>query len=82
MIGMDKVFFVSKENGYWIEIPGNDTLKIEEGKEQVTITAGNYPGAELPKSGGAGTALYTTLGAILSGTAGAILLLSRRKKTV
>ena len=41
---------------------------------------GNTPGTELPKTGGIGTTLFTALGGLMMGTAGAILTL-RKKKT-
>ena len=40
----------------------------------------NSSGYELPQTGGRGTALFTAVGALLSGTAGAILTLKRRKE--
>ena len=50
----------------------------EEDPYVVTIT--NSSGYELPQTGGRGTALFTAIGAILSGTAGAILTLKRRRE--
>ena len=45
-----------------------------------TVTVKNTAGTALPQTGGIGTALFTTLGAILSGTAGAALVLKKRKE--
>ena len=44
------------------------------------IVVYNSTGYELPQTGGRGTALFTAIGAILSGTAGAILTLKRRRE--
>ena len=44
-----------------------------------TLVIPNTPGVELPSTGGRGTGLFTAIGAILSGTAGAILTLRKRK---
>jgi fibro-slime domain-containing protein/LPXTG-motif cell wall-anchored protein len=51
-----------------------------EGTKKDTLVIPNTPGAELPITGGRGTALFTAVGAALSGTAGAILTLKRRKE--
>ena len=45
-----------------------------------TIIITNSAGYELPASGGSGTTLFTAIGTLLSGTAGAILMLKKRKK--
>ena len=52
----------------------NETTQI------YTLTITNSSGYELPQTGGRGTALFTAIGAILSGTAGAILTLKRRRE--
>ena len=47
---------------------------------EATFTVGNTPGAELPNSGGPGTALFTILGSIL--ILGAGVLLWRRRRLI
>ena len=44
-----------------------------------TFTIGNTPGTQLPETGGIGTALFTVIGTALSATAGAALMLQRKK---
>ena len=55
----------------------NATKRADSEVLELIIT--NNPGVELPSTGGRGTALFTAIGAILSGTAGAILTLRKRK---
>ena len=52
----------------------------ENGNTVWQIKVENSNGYELPQTGGRGTALFTAIGAILSGTAGAILTLKKRKE--
>ena len=52
----------------------------KDGNGVYQITVRNWSGYELPQTGGRGTALFTAIGAVLSGTAGAILTLKRRKE--
>ena len=40
----------------------------------------NFPGTQLPNTGGIGTTLFTALGSLMTATAGAILTLLRRKR--
>ena len=59
----------------------NSLLQLVNG--EMTIKFGNTPGVALPNTGGSGIGLFTLIGGILSGTAGAILTLTscrRRKK--
>ncbi|MBR4473953.1 MAG: CHAP domain-containing protein [Oscillospiraceae bacterium] len=54
------------------------TARIE--KDAYTVYVYNSAGYELPASGGSGTALYTALGGLMTATAGAALVLCRKKK--
>ena len=63
----------------------NDDLSCEKVKDSNNkdvwqITVENTPGIVLPKTGGHGTALWTLVGTLLSGTAGAILTIRRKKR--
>ena len=82
LTGVVKVFVTEK--GVTARL-GDTTTQFKvtgEGTEEdpyvVTIT--NSSGYELPQTGGRGTTLLTAIGAILSGTAGAILTLKMRKE--
>ena len=55
-------------------------VKDNAGKDVWEITVENSTGYELPQTGGAGTALFTALGGIMTATAGAILTLRKRKE--
>ena len=55
------------------------TAATAEPAAPATAQVANTPGTALPMTGGIGTNLFTILGAILSGTAGAILTIRRRK---
>ena len=59
-----------------------DCVKVKDANQNDVweITVYNSTGYELPQTGGRGTALFTAIGAILSGTAGAILTLKRRRE--
>ena len=57
----------------------NDAVDRPDNNKVYTIKVPNNPGIELPSTGGRGTGLFTAIGAILSGTAGAILTLRKRK---
>ena len=60
----------------------DNLLRLVDG--ELTIIVGNTPGAALPNTGGIGTGFFTALGAVLNGTAGAVLSLksvrSRKKQ--
>ncbi len=80
---------ITAENGTELTLNQNLTLLVKyiqapdlDSSEQAVFEVGNQPGVELPATGGTGTVLYTALGALLTGTAGAALMLRRRKKTV
>ena len=60
--------------------PANYTDLTASNELLYTFNVLNNPGVELPSTGGRGTALFTAIGAALSGTAGAILTLRRRKQ--
>ena len=47
-----------------------------------TMKISNTPGIELPKTGGVGTAVWTAVGAALSGAAGVVLMLRRKKRRI
>ena len=57
----------------------NNAVEVPDNDKVYTIQVPNNPGVELPSTGGRGTGLFTAIGAILSGTAGAILTLRKRK---
>ena len=65
------------QSGYQGDKPQNAE---KDGNGVYQITVRNWSGYELPQTGGRGTALFTAVGALLSGTAGAILTLKRRKE--
>ena len=50
--------------------------------DPATFTVGNQPGVELPQSGGPGTALYGLIGGLMVVTAGAALMLRKKKNKV
>ena len=64
-------------------IDNPENLRLENNK--LTIVVGNTRGVALPNTGGIGTTLFTSLGGLMTATAGAILTLvsfRRRRETV
>ncbi|MDO5138536.1 MAG: SpaA isopeptide-forming pilin-related protein [Oscillospiraceae bacterium] len=59
-----------------------ETLDVNEAKEatNAVFTVGNTPGAALPNTGGPGTTALYLLGIMLTGLAGAGLVMRRKKK--
>ena len=84
---------VASPNGYIITdnertfITENGAVKNTSGSahdneaQDITFKVENEPGAALPHTGGPGTKLIYLLGIMLTGLAGAGLLISRRKRT-
>ena len=62
-----------------VALAQTEGASFDETTNVYTIKIANNPGVELPSTGGRGTGLFTAIGAILSGTAGAILTLRKRK---
>ena len=54
-------------------------ITYESDNDHHSFIVGNTPGAELPRTGGPGTALFALIGGLLVGTAGAALILFRKK---
>ena len=75
------VVILVDENGNDIDSDKTDLLKVENDSNGYTVKVGNTPGTELPMTGGPGTTLFTSLGALLASTAGAALILQKKKKT-
>ena len=48
--------------------------------DAASFTIPNFPGIELPQTGGIGTTLFTALGGLMTATAGAILTIRRKRK--
>lgn len=52
------------------------------GSNNAEFVVPNTPGVVLPQTGGAGTALFTVIGGIMTALAGAVLVLKKRKEHV
>ena len=65
-----------KPTGEWKVMVGNARLSLEN----ATVTVSNTTGAELPASGGPGTALFTILGVMLMAFAGTGMLVMKKRR--
>ena len=71
------VHYGAKDGGSWTY---KETLNGSGARDEGVIINQETGGYVLPQTGGIGTALFTTLGAILTSTAGAALVLKKRKE--
>ena len=61
-----------------IELVGTqETLRLDDTQQTLTIYVGNVPGAVLPSAGGPGEEMFKILGAVLIAGAGALLIRRR-----
>ena len=65
-----------------VNFMGNFEFNAASGTDNAKVTVSNVPGAALPSAGGHGTNLIYLLGIMLTGLAGAGLLIKQRRKTV
>ena len=76
-----------KDPSYAFDNQGTVTIKPDNDPTKNIAVNENYiinkpeDGFKLPQTGGIGTTLFTALGSLLTVTAGAILLLRRKRKT-
>jgi LPXTG-motif cell wall-anchored protein len=69
-----------KEDGSIYGTPQSAAKETVDGKKCYTVTILNNPGASLPSTGGPGTTFIYILGTMLTGLAGTILALRRKRR--
>ena len=69
-----------KEDGSIYGSPQSAAKETVDGKKCYTVTILNNPGASLPSTGGPGTTFIYILGTMLTGLAGTILALRRKRR--
>ena len=77
--------YFTVENGEltWTNADGNEISSqnlVSYTPEDKTFTVGNFAGAALPHTGGSGTKMFYFLGIMLTGIAGAVLIMRRLRR--
>ena len=76
------IYFKVSDGAVTLTDEGGEAKEYSEvslADDNTTIIVRNTPGVELPSTGGIGTRLFTAIGAMLTMTAGAVLMIRRKR---